>query len=152
MEQAAALFFSHPFWGWIAVGGVFLIGELMTGSGWLLWPAGAAAVVAVTTRVVGLGWPGEIVLFVLVAVVATYLGRRFLRPEPRDKGDINDPAPRLVGRQGETTEGFTAGQGRVFVDGKEWSAELDGGGDLAANAKVEVTEILGGARLKVRAA
>jgi membrane protein implicated in regulation of membrane protease activity len=40
----------------------------------------------------------------------------------------------------------------VFVDGKEWAAELDGDGDLAAKAKVVVTEILGGARLKVRAA
>jgi hypothetical protein len=40
----------------------------------------------------------------------------------------------------------------VFVDGKEWAAELDGGGDLAAKSKVTVLEILGGARLKVAAA
>ena len=152
MDQAAALFFDHPFWSWIAIGGIFLIGELMTGSGWLLWPAGAAAVVAVTTRFVAMGSGAELVLFVVVAVVATFLGRRFLRPAPKAEPDINDPARRLIGQQAETTDTFRAGLGRVFIDGKEWAAELDGGGDLAAQSKVEVVEILGGARLKVRAA
>jgi membrane protein implicated in regulation of membrane protease activity len=150
-NQAVAIFFHHPFWTWIAIGGVFLIGELLTGSGWLLWPAGAAAVVAVVTRFADLG-PGNIVLFVVVAIVATYLGRRYMRPAGEGQsGDINDPTPRLVGRQGEAVAAFKAGVGRVFVDGKEWAAELDGGGELAAKSKVEVTEILGGARLKVKA-
>src|SRR5579871_4719284 len=101
MDQAELLFFAHPFWTWIAIGGLFLIGELMSGSGWLLWPAGAAAVVAVVTRFVDLG-PGDVVLFVVIALVATYLGRRYLPPAGRGKGgDINDPAPRLVGQRGE---------------------------------------------------
>jgi membrane protein implicated in regulation of membrane protease activity len=151
MDHAQAFFFAHPFWAWMAIGGAFLISELMTGSGWLLWPAAAAAVVAVTSQFVDLGWPREIVLFVVAAVVFTYLGRRFLRPAPKDEGDINDLAPRLVGREGETVSAFKAGLGRVFVDGKEWAAELDGGGDLAPKSKVQVLEILGGARLKVKA-
>jgi membrane protein implicated in regulation of membrane protease activity len=151
MDQAQIFFFAHPFWAWIAIGGVFLIAELMTGSGWLLWPAGAAAVVAVTSQLVDLGWAKEIVLFVVAAVVFTYLGRRFLRPAPKGDRDVNDPAPRLVGQEGETVSAFKAGLGRVFVDGKEWAAELDGGGDLAPKSKVQVLEILGGARLKVRA-
>jgi membrane protein implicated in regulation of membrane protease activity len=151
MDQAQAFFFAHPFWGWIAIGGVFLISELMTGSGWLLWPAAAAAVVAVTSQFVDLGWPKEIVLFVVAAVVFTYLGRRFLRPAPKGDGDINDLMPRLIGHEGEAVAAFKAGLGRVFVDGKEWAAELDGGGDLAPKSKVQVLEILGGARLKVRA-
>lgn len=150
MDHAEALFFAHPFWSWIAIGAVFLIGELISGSGWLLWPAGAAAVTAVVTRFVDLGWPREIVLFVVAAIVATYLGRRFMPSVPRGRADINDPNPRLVGQHGETVAPFEAGHGRVFVDGKEWAAELDGGGDLAARARIEVVEILGGARLKVR--
>ena len=47
---------------------------------------------------------------------------------------------------------FADGEGRVFVDGKEWSAELEGGGALPDGAKVEVAAILGGARLQVRPA
>src|SRR6185312_4336487 len=153
MGEAEALFFAHPFWTWIAIGGIFLIGELMTGSGWLLWPAGAAAATAVATVIWPMGPPYQIVLFVAVAIAATFLGRRFLPPAGRGKGgDINDPAPRLVGRQAEAASPFKAGLGRVFIDGKEWAAELEGGGELAAKTKVEVTEILGGARLLVKAA
>ena len=151
MDSAEALFFAHPFWSWIAIGGVFLIFELVTGSGWLLWPAAAAAVSAVVSQFVNLGWPKEIVLFAAAAVVFTYLGRRYLRPAAKDAGDINDLAPRIVGRSGEAVSTFKSGVGRVFVDGKEWAAELDGGGELAARSKVEVVEILGGAKLKVRA-
>jgi len=150
MSGAEALFFAHPFWIWIAIGGVFLIGELMTGSGWLLWPAGSAAAVAVVARFVPLGWPLEIVLFVAVAIVATYVGRRYLRPAASLRGDINDPGPRLIGREGEAVGPFHAGLGRAFVDGKEWAAELEGGGELASPAKVMVVALLGGARLKVK--
>ena len=151
MGAAEALFFAHPFWLWIALGGVFLIGELMTGSGWLLWPAGAAAATGVAAIIwpIGPGW--QVVIFVVVAIAATYVGRRFLPPAERGKGDINDPTPRLVGQEGEAVAAFKAGLGRVFVDGKEWAAELEGGGDLANKAKVVVTDILGGARLKVKA-
>ncbi|MEJ0067359.1 MAG: NfeD family protein [Caulobacteraceae bacterium] len=152
MDQAEAFFLANPFWTWAAIGGVFLIGELMTGSGWLLWPAGAAAVVAVVTQITGLIWPEEIVLFVVTAIVFTYIGRRFLRPAPKGERDINALAPRLIGREGEAAAAFKAGLGRVFVDGKEWAAELDSGGDLAPKSKVKVLEILGGARLKVTAA
>jgi inner membrane protein len=152
MAEAEALFFAHPFWLWIALGGVFLIAELMTGSGWALWPAGAAAATGVATIIWPMTWPYQVVLFVAVAIVATYLGRRFLPPAGRGKdGDINDPSRRLVGQQCETAAAFKAGVGRVFIDGKEWAAELEGGGDLAAKSKVEVTEILGGTRLKVKA-
>ncbi|HEX3916341.1 MAG TPA: NfeD family protein [Caulobacteraceae bacterium] len=151
MDQAAALFFDHPFWSWVAIGGIFLIGELMTGSGWLLWPAGAAGTTGVVSFL-GINWPEQFVLFVVVTVIATYVGRRFLRPAAQTGRDINDPAPRLLGKEGETVSAFKAGLGRVFVDGKEWAAELDTGGDLGAKSKVQVLEILGGARLKVRAA
>jgi membrane protein implicated in regulation of membrane protease activity len=152
MDQAAALFFDHPLWSWLAIAGLLLIGELTTGSGWLLWPAGSAATVGVATLAYPIGWPLEVVLFAVIAIVSTYVGRRFLRPAPKSDPDINDPAPRLLGHEGETVSPFKAGHGRVFVDGKEWSAELDGGGELAARAKVQVVEILGGARLRVRAA
>src|ERR1700742_139331 len=125
MDHAEALFFAHPFWGWIAIGAVFLMGELVTGSGWLLWPAAAAAVVAVASQFIDLGWAKEVGLFVVAAVAFTYLRRRSLPAAPRGGGDINDPTPRLVGQEGESVAPFKAGLGRVFVDGKEWAAELD---------------------------
>jgi hypothetical protein len=151
MQSAEALFFANPFWSWVGIGGIFLIVELVTGSGWLLWPAAAAGVTGVAGQLLNLGSPMEVVLFAAAAIVFTYVGRRFLRPAGKSASEINDPAPRLIGREGEAAAGFSAGLGRVFVDGKEWAAELDGGGDLEPKSKVQVLEILGGAKLKVRA-
>ncbi len=39
----------------------------------------------------------------------------------------------------------------MFVDGKEWAAELEDGEELPLGAEVKVTGIIGGARLKVKA-
>jgi membrane protein implicated in regulation of membrane protease activity len=153
LSAAEALFFAHPFWSWAALAAVFLIGEMISGSGWLLWPAAAAGLTAIVTAIWPLGWPRETVLFVLCAVGATYLGRRFLRNGVKTPGaDINDPAMRLIGQRGEAAGAFEQGCGRVFVDGKEWSAELENGGELAAHARIEVVGVLGGARLKVKPA
>lgn len=145
---------AHPLWAWLAIAAVLLAVELATGPGWLLWPAGSAAVAGVASGV----WPHlgatlEIVLFAALTIVSTYLGRRFTRPRASGGLDINDPHARLIGHRGQTVTPFAAGGGgRVFVDGKEWPAEVEGGGALAPGAKVEVTAILGGARLRVRAA
>ena len=152
MTAAEAIFFSHPFWTWIAVAAIFLVVELFTGSGWLLWPAGAAAVVGVAARFFALDWPWQVVLFVATAIVATYVGRRFIRPAPKSAFDINDPTPRLVGKHGKAVGAFAGGIGRVFIDGKEWAAELDGAQAVADGDKLEVTAIVSGAKLKVRAA
>ena len=103
MGAAEALFFAHPFWVWIALGGVFLIGELMTGSGWLLWPAGAGGRDRRRHhRLRRSAGPSRSCSSSSLAIVATYLGRRFLPPAGAARAsDINDPAPRLVGQQGE---------------------------------------------------
>lgn len=150
MDAVSAFYFAHPFWVWLAIGAVFLVIELMTGSGWLLWPAGSAAIVAVTTLVLPLGSARQALLFAVCTVVATYVGRRYLSRGPGDEPDINDQLGRLVGHRGEACGPFTDGQGRVFIDGKEWAAQLEGGGALPDGAKVEVAAVIGGARLQVR--
>lgn len=152
MGAVEAFYFVHPFWSWLAVGAVFLIVEVMTGSGWLLWPAGSAAAVGLISLAapnLGGGW--ELVLFAAATVISTIAGRRWLRGAPHGGPNINDAGGRLIGHRGETSHAFEAGLGRVFVDGKEWSAELDAPDALATGAKVEVIAVLGGARLRVRA-
>jgi membrane protein implicated in regulation of membrane protease activity len=67
-----------------------------------------------------------------------------------DGGDINDTTGRLRGHEGVVAEDFASGMGRVLVDGKEWAAELEGGGALGRGAKIVVTAV-GGAQLTVRA-
>ncbi|MDB5455543.1 MAG: NfeD family protein, partial [Caulobacter sp.] len=63
--------------------------------------------------------------------------------------DLNDPSARLLGRRGEAVGGFDHGQGRVFVDGKEWAAVAQEPVP-AAGSGVEVVAV-DGATLTVRA-
>ncbi|MGI9168604.1 MAG: NfeD family protein [Caulobacteraceae bacterium] len=152
MDAIGAFYFAHPFWVWLAVGAVLLAVEVATGSGWMLWPAAAAAVVGVASLFVArLGGGGRIVLFAVLTIALTYAGRRMLRKTAPGGADINDSQARLIGHRGQACVPFEGGLGRVFVDGKEWSARLDGEDSLAAGAPIEVTAVLTGARLKVKA-
>jgi membrane protein implicated in regulation of membrane protease activity len=143
---------THPFWDWMAAGAAFLAIEIATGSGWLLWPAGSAAITAVVTLLLPLNTAEAFAVFGVLTIFTTYVGRRYLIGRRHDATDLNNPLRRLVGHRGEAVAAFEGEDGRVFVDGKEWSARLDGPGPVTAGAKLEVIEVLDGARLKVRAA
>ncbi|HEY2658308.1 MAG TPA: NfeD family protein [Caulobacteraceae bacterium] len=152
MTTAELYALSHPFWAWLTTGALLLVFELMSGSGYLLWPAASAGVVALLCMVLPLGWPAQVLIFVGLTIATTYVGRRYLRPAASMPGpDVNDKVARLIGRTGEVAHPFSQGRGRVFVDGSEWAADADGDEALIKGARVEVVEVLGGGRLKVRA-
>ncbi len=138
----------HPMWTWLAVALVLLTAEIITGTGWLLWPAACAAVVAilaVATR--SLGLPGEIIVFCLLSVASSLTARRYLKKDDVQPGqNINDRGHSIVGKTGQVMS-LNAGHARVLVEGAEWEAEGEG---LETGAKVEVVRVLGGARLAVR--
>ena len=148
------LFIANPFWAWMAAGALLLAIEIGTGTGYLLWPAASAAVIAVLAVAVHPDFAVQVFLFALLTIASTYLGRRFLPASVRQRGpDINDRAGRLVGHFGKIVGPFDAGKGRVFVDGSEWAAEVEeGAAALEVGARVEVVEVLGAARLRVKAA
>ncbi len=153
MQAVIDFSLAHPLWLWLGVGAVLLALEVSTGSGYLLWPSASAAVVGVLTLFVKLGLAGEVAVFAVLTIITTLLARRFFPPSlPRTgEPDINDKGARLLGRTGEASGAFVDGKGRVLVDGSEWWAELDGDEAPAAGGRVEVTQVLGGARLRVKA-
>ena len=153
MFDPTALYLSHPFWVWIAFAAAILAIEIATGSGWLLWAAASAAVVSVLAGFAAVSLPLAMLAFALLTIVSTLLARRYL---PRsvtnsDGHDINDQVVRLVGHHGVAVAPFAGRTGRVFIDGKEWAAELDEGDGLEAGARVEVVAVAG-ARLRVKGA
>ena len=154
MDVVTNLYLSHPFWVWLAIAALFLAVEIATGSGYHLWPTASAAVVGLINFAgVRLGLPVELAVFAFLTIATTLTARRYLpKGIHGDNPDINDPLIRLVGRHGVATASFLDGRGRVAVDGKDWAAELDGGRELEAGARVEVTGIVDGARLSVRSA
>lgn len=147
MDGLIASFQANPFWAWLAAGAVLLIAEAATGSGWLLWPAVSAGVTAVLSLTGLVPSPvAQAAIFALLTVGTTLLAKPWTSKAP--KADLNDRAQRMIGRIGQAREDFAGGRGRVFVDGAEWTAELDGGGELEAGASVKVTRVEG-ARLFV---
>lgn len=150
MPALDGLYLTHPAWLWAAAAAALLALEVAAGSGWLLWPAASAGVVAVIAGFTPLSTPAAVIIFVVLTIVSTVTARRYFprRLEPRSE-DINDTVARVVGRKGRVVAPFQAGCGRVFVDGKEWAAELAEGEAPEAGARVEVTGVAG-ARLKVR--
>jgi hypothetical protein len=153
MPDLTMFYANHPFWVWIALSAALLAVEVATGSGWLLWPSASAGAVAVLATFADLGLAQSVLAFAVLTIASTVLARRYL---PRSLlnhpvGDINDNVARLVGHQGRAVGAFHGRAGRVFIDGKEWAAELDEGDGLEAGSRVEVTGVAG-AHLKVRSA
>jgi hypothetical protein len=153
MDAVTSFYLAHAFWVWIALGALLLAIEVLSGSGWLLWPAATAAVVAFLAQFADLT-PGQAVLvFVLLTISSVLLARRYLPKSLLHHGDqdINDNIGRLVGHRGRAVTPFRGRAGRVFIDGKEWAAELDEGEMLEVGSTVEVTGVAG-AHLRVRSA
>ncbi len=152
MGELLTMAANHPFWIWAALAAALLGAEGLTGSGWLLWPATCAAVMAVLTLVFRFDVVQAVGLYAALTIASTYLGRRFIpQLAGDDHRDINDATGRLIGHHGKTVGVFSGRAGRVFIDGKEWAATSDTELDLPAGSAVEVTGIEG-AHLKVRPA
>jgi membrane protein implicated in regulation of membrane protease activity len=152
MESLIDLAIANPFWVWAGLGAALLAAEVATGSGWLLWPAASAGLVAVLSLIVPMDWLAAAGLFAALTIVSSLTARRYLRPSDHGDGhDINDNVARLVGHHGKAVGDFAGRAGRVFIDGKEWAAELDDDAPLGAGVAVEVTGV-SGSRLRVRPA
>jgi membrane protein implicated in regulation of membrane protease activity len=153
MPDLSVLYAAHPFWAWIAIGGALLAVEVATGSGWLLWPAASAGIVALAVIYGGLDLSQAVLVFALLTISLALLARRYLPKSllRQPVADINDNIGRLIGRQGRVVGAFKGRSGRVFIDGKEWAAELDEGEALEPGTTVEVTGVAG-AHLRVRSA
>jgi membrane protein implicated in regulation of membrane protease activity len=152
MANLADLYLAHPAWIWAGVAAALLAVEVAAGSGWLLWPAASAGVVAVVEGFREISPAAAVLIFAVLTIVSTLTARRYVpRRLASHAHDINDNVARLIGHEGRVVTPFQAGVGRVFIDGKEWAAELEGGETLDAGARIVVAAV-GGARLKVRPA
>jgi hypothetical protein len=151
MIWLAELYVAHPFWIWLAVGAVLLAFEIATTTGWLLWPAACAVVVAGLTFILKGNFAVELAVFAVLTIASTLLARRYLpRNASGDGPDINDNVGRLVGHYGMAVSAFEHGRGRVFIDGKEWAAVADDDGAPLLDQRVKVLSADGGI-LKVKA-
>lgn len=144
MAALAEILAAQPFWFWLGLAVALLAAEAASGTGWLLWPAASSGAVALVALVLGPGAMGQAVLFAVLTLVTTFGARRFFpRGGAAASGDINDNVGRLIGEGARAVSAFRRGEGRIFIDGKEWAAELEGGGDLPQGSELRVTGVRG---------
>lgn len=108
-------------WTLICILGLIL--ELSSGDFFVMCFA-LGAIVSAIAAACGLGWLGQIFVWVIASVVCLVFVRPFaLRCLHRKEHDRPSNADALIGREGRVTEAIApSGHGRVQVDGDYWKA------------------------------
>lgn len=131
------------FWHWFIIAGVFLILELTTGSGFMLWVGMAAVLVGgVVFLVPTLIWPLQLLCWAIGSFVAIYLWWRYVRvlSEKNDQPVLNKRAHQYIGRTLTLETAIDNGRGRVKIGDTLWRVT---GPDLPVGTKVEVIDVDG---------
>ena len=143
----------EAFWVWFTLGILLLGIETLAGTAWMLWMAAAAGIVAVAClTALPLGLPLQVALFVVLSLIPSIFTKRIMKL-PGNKGYLDDPNARMVGRRAVVLSGFgpvVGGErtGRVMFDGVEWPAVIDAGSDtqatLSSDDAVEIAVVQDG--------
>jgi membrane protein implicated in regulation of membrane protease activity len=144
------MFVQYGPWAWFVVGLVLLALELVVPGGWFLWLGAAGIVTGLTAFIPGVGWPFQVTIFGVLALVIvvgwTMISRN--RKPTSDRPLLNQRAETFIGHEGVIDEPISQGFGRLRLGDSVWRIA---GPDLAAGAKVRVVSAEG-AVLKVEAA
>ena len=144
------LFVTYGPWAWFIAGLVLLALELVVPGGYFLWLGTAGLVTGVAAFIPGIGWPWQVTIFGILAIVIV-VGRTMLTRNRRavtDNPFLNRRAERFVGHEAVIDEPIKDGFGRLVLADSVWRIA---GPDLAAGQKVRVVGA-DGAVLKVEAA
>lgn len=137
-------FFVHAnHWYWWALAVLFVVLEVFTPSTFFLFLGiSAAAIGAVVLMMPGLGWEYQLLAFAVLTVVATMLGRQYLRKRPisTDQPLLNRRGAQYIGRQFNLEEPIANGSGRLKVDDTLWKIS---GKDCLAGSLVKVIGVDG---------
>jgi hypothetical protein len=132
----------EPGWLWLIGGVVLLILEVIAPGFFLVFIGAAAMATGLFTLLFGLGLAPQLALFVLYAIIAVLVGRRFYANRAVESTDplLNNRAGRLVGRVVTVVAAVDDHGGRVRVGDSEWSAR---GGPAEVGDRVRITGIEG---------
>lgn len=134
--------FEMTYWVWFAAAAVLAIMEIIAPGIFMIWLAMAAAATGAVTLALGFGWELQLAVFAVLAVVAVFAGRNFLKRNPVETSDsgLNRRGERLVGQVVKVVEPISDGRGRVQIGDSPWLAN---GPDTPLGAMVRVTGVSG---------
>ncbi|TCU15760.1 NfeD family protein [Rhizobium sullae] len=132
-------------WSWWIVGLVLLAAEMIVPGFFLVWIGLAALAIGVLSLLFWDAafwvWETQLILFAVLAVAATLLGRRLaLRHDVTDEPFLNQRGASLVGRTATLSEPIAEGRGRIRLDDTIWRVT---GPNLPAGTQVKVVASTG---------
>jgi membrane protein implicated in regulation of membrane protease activity len=132
----------EPHWVWLSAAALLGIAELLVPGVFLIWLAAAAALTGFAALLFGIPLAFQFALFALLALAATYVGRRWYANNPVPSSDpmLNDRASRLTGKTVTVVDAIEGGEGRVRVGDSVWAAR---GPDAPAGSRVRITGAAG---------
>jgi membrane protein implicated in regulation of membrane protease activity len=125
-------------WGWLALGfGLIAVEMLIVPGGFPLWIGLAALVMAGVVSLFTLGWQVELIIFGLLAVLASIIAWKLhYRSSRVDAADgMHDRVEQLMGREYVLDQGTEEGAGRIRVDDTVWRVT---GPALPAGTRVRI--------------
>ena len=129
-------------WGWVGLGLILLVVEIVVPGTFMLWLGLAAIITGVTTLTLGLSLPMQLVSFAVFSVVAVLIGREHFQRKAANRSttEVNALEDRYVGLTVTVVEAIENGRGRVKVADSPWIAE---GADAPVGTKVRITRVDG---------
>jgi len=130
-------------WIWMILAAILLIGEILTVGFFLIFLSIGSAAAGILA-LLGVGKPGQIIVFIIVSGILFVFGRRFA-----DRVTENQPpgigADRFIGQEGVVLESIdnNSNTGSVRIGQDEWRAISESGDIIQEGTKIEVTRING---------
>ncbi len=133
--------FLGPWTWWVF--GLLLAGlELVVPGTFFLWFAVAAIVTGTVALMVDVGWQVEMLIFIAVAAVTVFVGRRLYgRAKPDSELQLNDRLARQVGRRATLETAIVDGSGHIRLDDTLWRVS---GPALPAGSQVTIVGLRDG--------
>lgn len=144
MEAFINLFETYGLWTWGSIVLLLLIVETMATTGHLIWPAIAAAALALL-KLFGLDLPmlWQIGLFAVATIGLTIAAKPLVTAWRAERADkvVNEISQGMIGRRIVVIQDFANGRGRVRVGDTDWSARTDHIGPIKIGDPVVVVAV-----------
>lgn len=130
------------FWHWWVAAAVFIVIEMLDGSGHFIWLGISAAIVGCFSWAIDMSWQLEMFLFAAIAIGSIFAWRVYKRknPEVDTHPTLNRRGTGYIGRTFTLSEPIVDGVGKVNVDDTIWMVR---GPDLEAGSKIKVASLDG---------
>jgi membrane protein implicated in regulation of membrane protease activity len=130
------------FWHWLGLAAVLLIFEVMTGSGFLLCLAIAAAIIGTVLLIApSTNWIIQLLAFAILSLGSWwfYLTRHVVK-QKKQHSTLNRRGDQQIGRIFTLDTPITTGIGKVRIDDSVWRVRCP---NLPAGAQIKITGIDG---------